>query len=542
MSRSVKDNICVLVALMRRWNINHVVVCPGSRNAPIVHTIAETDGFICHPVTDERSATFVAIGIADATGECVAVCCTSGSAVLNLAPGVAEAFYRNIPLLLITADRPKEWIGQMDGQTLRQSDVFGEHAKTFDIVDYSLTDATGLQSHWAAERDINEALSILTSDGGSPVHVNIQLNEPLFDFSDDALPAVRKIDWERCVLSDEAKAEWQSAKRPMFIIGQMHLAESSRFVDVLSSVASRYDIPVLAEHLSNYYGCNKVGRFDDILAWTENDELSDDALSSLEPDLVVYVGGHIVSKRVKKWLRKVRPVLWHVTEKNRVVDLMMSVRRMVKMTPSDLFSQLAAIDNTSSKTGFFAMWNGYVSRIGDSCGEMLSAFNVTRKAFDYINDEVVSGRRRWIVALANSSTVRTAQRCDVASGVEVVCNRGVNGIEGSLSEAVGCALASPDKNVLCIIGDLSFFYDMNALWNVNLPNNLTVIVVNNGCGSIFGTLKGLEKSKWQWPYVAAKHSTSVRGWAEAVGCRYVELTNIADLAFNGGEIIEAFVK
>lgn len=526
MSRSTKDNICLLVGLMKAWQVRHVVLCPGSRNAPIVHTLADDGYFVCHPVTDERSAGFVALGMIDALGERVAVCCTSGSAVLNIAPAVAEAFYRHQPLMVISADRPKEWIGQMDGQTLTQPHCFGEHALSYDVADYNIDDSHGVQTHWAAWRDINEALARMCMDGGQPVHVNIQLNEPLFSFTDEPLPLCQRIEWES-EWTRTMQNEFAQSQRPMFIIGQ-HNGDASALASLLNDSIGNRSIVVLTENLSNCHVDSAFCSFDDILA-----KATEDDLQRLAPDFVVYIGGHIVSKRLKLWLRKVHPCVWHVTEGCHVIDLFMSVKRMVRMSEVSFAHGLSSLDfdnNNSLREDYYAEWANMENAVVESNNPELKwnsegvVCQVIRMVSDYAADS------QWSVALANSSTVRFAQKVATSPRVIIQCNRGVNGIEGSLSASVGYALACPDEKVLCIIGDLSFFYDMNALWNVNLPDNLRVLVVNNGGGAIFGTLRGLENSRWQWPYVAAQHNTSVSGWAHSAGCRYVEARNLDDLS------------
>ncbi len=509
-TRSEKKNIAVLARLMLSHGIKHIVVCPGSRNAPIVHTFGEIDGFVCHPVTDERSAAFIAIGLADKIGAPVAVCCTSGSAVLNMCPAVAEAAYRSVPLLVISADRPKEWIGQMDGQTLEQNNVFGGHAKTFEID--NIYDET---THWAVNRDINDALLRLEN---GPTHINIHLNEPLFGFTEKPLDEERIVRWERGEkLTEEAVAEIRKARRPLIIAGQMRPNDTLR--GIASMMAKKY--AVIAEHLSNIPTEDTIWRFDEILIENADNE-------ELKPDFVLYIGGHIVSKRIKHFLRKNNPTTcWHISDGEDIIDLFQCVTRMVK---SRCLTEI-------EETGF-----DDASSYRDAWHKLQTAI-APKPTNDFIDQQIIGNiislmPEKSILALANSSAVRHAQHYALPNGTEVFCNRGVNGIEGSLSQAVGCALAT-DKPVVCIIGDLSFFYDMNALWNIALPSNLRIAVVNNGGGAIFNTLPGLEKSTHLKPYVAAQHCMMAENWARACGCQYAKF---ADADYDAQSVGKLFAK
>ena len=499
-----KKNILQLVALMNGYGIRDVVVCPGSRNAPIVHTLAETGLFRCHAITDERSAGFVAIGIADATNNSVAVCCTSGSAVLNIAPAVAEAYYRNVPLLVVSADRPKEIIGQMDGQTMVQTECFGYLAKTYNI---SETDTDIYRN-----RLINEALASLNLDHGKPIHINVQIDEPLFNFDCPDLPKERIIEWELIKhneLSTSALKEWQNARKKMFVIGQMPDNEAREISAEIERLTTYSDVVVVAEHLANLHNANIIKHFDDILANADKA-----ATDKLAPNLVVYIGGHIVSKRLKQFLRSHPHKCWHITDSESVIDLFHSTVRMVKAKP-DLF--LSKLKNKSTQSDFAHIWHKYA--------DTLPKTNCT----DYIQQSIVGQiinrmPDNSVLALANSSSVRYAQHFDLPKDTITICNRGINGIEGSLSAAVGFAMAT-NKLTIVITGDLSFFYDSNALWNNALPNNLRIVLINDGCGSIFSSLNGLEQSAHRDKLIAGAHTTSAENLCKAFGCKYLQATN-----------------
>lgn len=511
---SSKSVICQFVALMKCYDIRHVVVCPGSRNAPIVHTLASQEWLTCYPVTDERSAAFVAIGLSDMlsaeTGrrEAVAVCCTSGSAVLNMAPAVAEAHYRNVPLLVISADRPEAWIGQMDGQTLPQPKCFGEMA-----LSYVLREGDDEEIRWYRNRVVNEAMSQLMRCGGQPVHVNIHLSEPLFTFVESELPKERMIVWQERANSSCGVEEgiFSESKRIVVVVGQT-VHSTKQIEPIISSLIADKRAVVIAENLSN------ITRIDGVIRNIDDIILSGTVDEAMVPDAVVYVGGHIVSKRLKQYIRRIVPkVCIRVTDSQHLEDTFMCMTHQYGMAAFATICQMMS----KGEESFYDRWQSVANSVQSTTGlvERYTAYGVVAEVLSRMPKECY-------LSLANSSSVRLAQ--GIALDNVVFCNRGVNGIDGSLSAAVGQALAT-DKIVLSIIGDLSFLYDMNALWNVQLPANLRVLLLNNGGGEIFKTLPGLEKSVHRDRYVMAQHTTTVGGWVADARCQYIQITSADEM-------------
>lgn len=504
---SSKRNILQLTSLMLKNGIGEVVVCPGSRNAPLIHTFASA-GMRCYEVTDERSAGFFALGLIEAKCRPVAVCCTSGSAVLNLAPAVAEAYYRPLPLLVITADRPAEWIGQMDGQTMPQTSAFGQTVRKV----VSLPDAEDRE--WYVNRLVNEAFIELERSHG-PVHVNVPLSEPLFDFSAEVLPDERVVNYwsgaKNASLSDEGLAFWKAARRPMIVIGQMLPEEARRVEKHLAKLAPR--CVILAEELSNvkheYITCR---HFDSVIA-----EDSDNG--RLLPDFIVTIGGHIVSKNLKQWLRRNAPQHhWSVSRTGEVADLFQCLTMVWECETEravEVLSQNIPIDVDAD---FIGEW--------EVCGK-----KTPMKPDDWeiavLERTLKSVPSAWNIHVANSSMVRDIQRVP-STGCDIYCNRGINGIEGSVSAAVGLAAGS-GKNTLLLTGDLSFFYDKNGLWNnyakgSDLPGggrlHLSVLLLNNGGGRIFRNIPGMDRTPYRDTMVAGGHNTSAEGVAFECGADY----------------------
>ena len=465
-------NILELLALLDAHGIRELVLCPGSRNAGIVHSALNCGKFNCHPLTDERSAGFYAIGLAQATGKPAAVIVTSGSALANLYPAACEAYYQEIPVIFISADRPAEWIGQMDGQTMVQQGALGPKVP-------SVTLPQGNKDPWYANRLINETILECTHRTCKPVHINIPVCEPIYDFNTRQLPEVRKIERiegiaaNREILLEKAK----SCKRSILLVGQ--LPES--IANTLDT--SKPGMTTVAENLSNLNPAYYTNSYN--IDW--------DRMAPL--DIVVTIGGHLTDKRMKEWMRRNLPRQhWHISNDGRIADLFCCQTLAIEATVQDFSSAIPILGEPFK----LPIKENIPSRVLDKLFQKLPA--------------------NAVVHLANSTAVRTAQLSTVYA--TVCCNRGINGIEGSMSTAVGYAAANPHKPVFLVIGDLSFFYDQNALWNTNLPANLHIMLINNEGGAIFDTLP-LPDESCSRRFIQGKHHTTAKSVAEEYGIRYL---------------------
>ena len=511
---SDKKNILQLAALLIEHNVKKIVLCPGSRNSPIVQTLANHPFFSCYSVADERSAAFFAIGLALHGGQPAAICCTSGSALLNIHPAVSEAFYQQVPLVVISADRPSAWIGQMDGQTLPQPGVFGSIIKK----SVQLPEIHTEEDEWYCNRLINEALLELNHHGKGPVHINVPISEPLFNFATEELPKVRVItryqglnvyDREYNSLIDRLN----KYNRRMIIAGQMSLIYL--FEKKYSKLLYKHFV-WLTEHIGNKTVPGiPVKNFDTALY-----TLPEEQLEKMVPDLVITYGGHIVSKRLKEFLRKHPPrEHWHVSLDGEVVDLFGSLTTVIEMDPFEFLEKIAyLLENRTSE--FPRVWEYHTRSIPEP------EFAYSEMAA--IGSLIKSLPTPAALHLGNSSSIRYAQLYALPEEVEVCCNRGINGIEGSLSTAIGYSVCS-DKLNFVVIGDLSFFYDMNALWNTNFGCNLRILMLNNGGGEIFHTLPGLDMESKTHRFVTANHKTTAKGWAEERGFTYISVLNTEEL-------------
>lgn len=529
-----------LVALMQAHGITRCVLCPGSRNAPIVRSLSSSSAFSCRAVTDERSAGYVALGwSAAAHGAPVAVCVTSGSALLNLHPAVAEAHYRHLPLLVLSADRPGAWIGQQDGQTLPQPGVYG----ALTIRNLSLPESGDA---WHRNRLINEALLALQRRGGGPVHLNIPLAPPLSGVCAEEPAPPRVIRLSR--LDDEAdgdllRAAVAAAPRRMLLLGQLPRRP------LWAEAFRRAGWAVVGEHLSNA-GAIAQTRPERLLAA----QLTDEEACALSPDLLISCGGCLISPRLKQLLRRCPPrEHWHVSPDGEVIDSFCCLSRCLVGCPERMafLADAPAADRRYAErwmrparlAGSAAAGKGEPSSLSGGSSEP-SASAPSGPAL--VGALMAKLRPGDTLHLANSSAVRFAQLFDLPDGVQVECNRGTNGIEGSLSTALGYALSPEARGLqLLVIGDLSFFYDMNALGLPELPSSLRILLLNNGGGGIFATLPGPSN-----PLVSGICRSRAEGWAVSCGCRYRELRQAGESAeaiaglmereSNGPVLLEAF--
>ncbi len=509
-----KKSILQLAALLKAHGIRKIVLCPGSRNIPIVQTLANIPDFTCYPMTDERSAGFFALGLALHGGTPAAVCCTSGTALLNLHPAVAEAFYQQVPLVVISADRPAAWIGQMDGQTLPQPGVFGSLVKK----SVDLPEVDSEESEWYCNRLINEALLELNHHGKGPVHINVPISEPFFKLPVTELPEVRVItryqglsvyDKDYQPLIDRLNRY----QRRMAVVGQMNLIYlfDKRYTKMLYKHFAWF-----TENISNQTVPGVPIRNIEPLLCSMNFETQ----QKMRPELLITYGGHIISKRLKKFLRRHPPVEhWHIAPDGEMVDLYGSLTTVIEMDPFEFLEKIAPMMENRTPE-YPRQW------------EALSKA-IPQAQFDYSEMSAIGAVIKNLPApcslhLANSSVVRYAQLFDIPANVEILSNRGTNGIEGSLSTALGYATASDKLNYL-FIGDLSFFYDMNALWNSNYGANIRILLLNNEGGEIFHALPGLELHENARRFVTATHCATAKAWAEDRGFEYLSARNSEEL-------------
>ena len=491
-----EDKVNILIALLEEYDIRNIVLCPGSRNAIIVNNILEKGSFNYYPVTDERSAGFFALGLAQRC-EASAIVVTSGSAMLNVAPAIVEAYYQKLPLIVITADRPQEDIDQNVGQTMRQYGAFSNYV----ALSVNLTDAMGSNAYYH-NRLINEALTVALSSS-RPVHINVPLPSPAECIQSVSLPEViynkvTKIEsrYDEDELSHLVD-DFFNAERPLIIIGQdnnLHNLQSQ-----LDAV--KENVVVLSEPLSDEHAHPYAGFIDTMP-------------DSMLPDFIVYMGGTTVCRSINTRFSSIPNLkVWRVDKDGEFSSPFRRLDGVICCTPVDFITEVSRYiisENPKKSKAFYQEWQ----HAFDAESMRLMSIDDTRlsaaSTVKYFEEQLEDMEYDYHVHYANSTSVRLA--CQYAYGHKIWCNRGVNGIDGSLSTAAGFAAScSAEEMVFCVIGDLSFFYDQNALWNKNLHGNLRIILLNDRHGGIFDNVKGLEQCSNRDSFVAGRHSADARG-------------------------------
>ena len=523
---SNKENVNILTSLLLEYGVSDAVVCPGSRNAPIVHNLSVCEAIRCRPVTDERSAAFYALGLAIATRRPTVVCVTSGSALLNVMPAVAEAAYQHVPLVVISADRPQQWIDQLDGQTIPQSDALGRFVRKA----VQLPEPHNDEERWLCRRLVNEAMHLATCRQGAPVHINVPISEPLFEFSTEQLPQLSRFNnIKRAAIKDasmDMPEAFHDATRPMIVIGQ--LAHGTISHETIRSLSEKY--VVMSEPLSN--PSYMTIHFDEAIRYivSDNSSINDDEddKTAYYPDYVIYVGDTLVSKPTRRFLRNAKAPSCLITpDAADIHDPLMTLTDIVECDSDSINALLASLcdaPDTDERCRFHDRWQSFL----DACAAHADAYAPEYSQMatvKYFEEQLADLDIDICVHYANSSAVRLA--CIYAQHY-VWCNRGVNGIEGSLSTAAGFSLATHDMTV-CVIGDLSFFYDQNALWNSNLRGNLRIILLNNRGGGIFRQLPGLSDSPAADDLVMASHENTAQGICTQNDIGYMSAKNMDEM-------------
>ena len=523
---SNKENVNILTSLLLEYGVSDAVVCPGSRNAPIVHNLSVCEAIRCRPVTDERSAAFYALGLAIATRRPTVVCVTSGSALLNVMPAVAEAAYQHVPLVVISADRPQQWIDQLDGQTIPQSDALGRFVRKA----VQLPEPHNDEERWLCRRLVNEAMHLATCRQGAPVHINVPISEPLFEFNIEQLPQLSRFNnIKRAAIKDasmDMPEAFHKAKRPMIVIGQLSHGTVSH--ETIRSLSEKY--VVMSEPLSN--PSYMTIHFDEAIRYivSDNSSINDDEddKTAYYPDYVIYVGDTLVSKPARRFLRNAKAPSCLITpDAADIHDPLMTLTDIVECDTDSINALLASLceaADTDERCRFHDRWQSFLDAYAAHADAYAPEYS-QMATVKYFEEQLADLDIDICVHYANSSAVRLA--CIYAQHY-VWCNRGVNGIEGSLSTAAGFSLATHDMTV-CVIGDLSFFYDQNALWNSNLRGNLRIILLNNRGGGIFRQLPGLSDSPAADDLVMASHENTAQGICTQNDIGYMSAKNMDEM-------------
>jgi len=506
-----KKSVQILIALMKEHNIRHCVLSSGTRNVPFVYSVENDPFFTCYSVVDERSAAFFALGLAQELNQPVAISCTSSTATTNYLSAITEAFYQKVPLLVLTGDRDPYLLGQMEDQQIKQFGMYQDVIKK----QVNLPTVRNDDDFWYCERLINEALLALDHHGKGPVHINIPLISHEKSFSIPALPPVRAIQRHYPTRNDSgclAKVrELEGGKRILIICGQRWHA-SAEEAAAISAFAGKFNCVVATDHLSNLHIPSAMHLY--VLAETIALPIFDEML----PDVVITLGGNFLSYGLKAKFRIRNVKHWSIQEDGSIVDVFKHLTDIFEGTPAEFFDCFVrhARPETRSDGSYFNLWKKQSDEL--SLPDMPhSAYSVIRAFADKLPE-------RALLHLSILNSTRICNYFNIPPGVKVYCNLGAYGIDGCLSTFLGQSVVS-ELPAFLIIGDLSFFYDMNSIRIGHLKNNIRILLINNGGGCEFYMNTGKAKSPNLDRHTAARHDTHARGWIESLGFKYISARN-----------------
>ena len=528
MVTQLNQHIYDLVGLCADFGVEKAIVCPGSRCAPLLigfgkHPVIETIS-----VTDERSAGFLGLGMAQQSGKPVVLVCTSGTAAQNFAPAVTEAFYQNVPLIVLTADRPPEWIDQWDGQTIRQNNLYADHVKGSYIFDKN--------NVAVAETAFNLAL-----DGGpGPVHLNIPIREPfyleknrkiIFNAKPQRPQRFKKYEIDETVWN-EFESLLKSSEKVLVLGGQME--PNLELVELLNQL----EFPVLGDVISNLHGVDEGIQSIDLMFKTVD--------KTMALDFLITFGRSIVSKNLKLYLRKYKPKHhWHIGE-GMVGDPFKALSKTIVMPSLQFFKKWSKRNEgkitkvVKGKSNYFTLLSEAQKKVDKNLNSKLenSEFNY----FSAVQKIIQNLPEKCELHLGNSMPVRIANFIGIKNPtIDVWCNRGTSGIDGVVSTAVGHALAEPAQKHVLIIGDLSFFYDRNGLWlNHEFPRNIRIVILNDNGGGIFNMISGASSQGNLTELFTTPHQRTAKLTAQEFGLEYRSAKSLEEITGWESGVLEIF--
>ena len=518
-----------LVKICHQHGVQDVVISPGSRSAPLTIAFNRFPYIKKHLVSDERSAAFIALGMAQKSKRTVVLVCTSGTAGLNYSPAIAEAFYNTVPLLVLTADRPPELIDQQDGQTIHQKGMFGDHVKMSFQTPVNPSSKDEVHHHG---KIVAEALMQTVDGQPGPVHINIPFREPFYpteDLSFESLPNINTDRTHREYSMPEAEwaniiADWGKYSKKLIIGGQGSM--KSGLTELMEYFNNQKQTPVLGDVLSNLHYVNGLISLQDLFLG----QLDEEQQKALQPDLLVTFGRSVISKNLKLFLRKYKPKAhWHIQRNGHVADTYQSLSKVIRLRPSEFFTSIKEIASKGDPE-YLNKWQSLQKQskafIGDFHGKQeFNEFSTVHT----ILDNLPMG---CDIHLANSMPVRWANYYGFDHShvqLEIFSNRGTSGIDGCTSTAIGSAVRS-DRTTLLLTGDMAFLYDRNAFWNDLVPDNFRVIVLNNHGGGIFDLINGPREQQEHPEFFLTHQPLKAKALAEEFGLKYYHCESLGGLS------------
>ena len=532
-----------LILSCLKFDFFDVVISPGSRNVPLAIGFASNKKFKCYSIVDERSAAFFALGLSQKSKKPTILICTSGSALLNYYPALAEAYYSEIPLIILSADRPEYKINIGDGQTINQSNVFEKnilysnslkqdcsHA-TEEIIKSNLQKIVNDKADYlkieklqkSIQKNNEEIIEIafnLSINKMQPVHLNVPMEEPLYEFNDfpSISVKVKKKTEKNLSLTDLENfyKEINKASKIMILIGVSDgNILSKKSIQKINSCSS---IIVMKEHTSNVFNESFISNIDRLIGPIELQSNSDSVFDELSPEIIISLGGMIISKKIKSFLRNYKPRKHFHIGNNISKDSFYSGVEHINTTANKFFEN---IDLNKSDSKYFEKWNQLDYSKLDLHNRYMKVINFSDlKVFEILTNWIP---KKYNIQVANSTPIRYFQLFDLKNKNMMFANRGTSGIDGSTSTAIGSSVQN-DSPVLLVTGDLSFFYDVNALWNKHIPKNFRIIIINNSGGGIFKILPGFKENNLFSEFIETQHNLSARLIAKMFNFNYTRVS------------------
>lgn len=562
-------NVQIIISIMKQYNIRHIVLSAGTRHVPIAHSVENDDFFKCYSVVDERSAAYFALGLIKQLNQPVAIACTSSTATCNYTPAVAEAYYQGLPLLILTGDRFAYNLNQLEDQMINQVDMYKNFCKKC----VNLPIVNTKDDEWYCDRLVNEAVIELTRNENGPVQINFQINQSIDDIADASekvLPKYRKI--ELMTVRDMRKWDFaqkklEEARRILVICG------SSKPIDkdtknAMKRFFERYNCVFITEALSNVCFEGAVN------AYRVAEAIDVHYIKSIiRPDIVIFYGGNYVS-RWKVLLKNCQETFesWCINDSGEIVDVF---RNLTQVFESDIFYFFDWFARHSNKKNDRQIFNTVKSlykkvlvheyptivyrvnetiekdakykgiKIGEN--DLLERNQLTAFAAMHELSKIMPSSSLLHLSILNST--RIMQLFDLPQDTETYSNIGTDGIDGSMSTFLGQA-TSTEKECYLVIGDLSFFYDMNSLMIRNIGKNVHIMLINNGGGSEFYLSMGPKKLPNIDLHISAAHQNSAKNWVDSCGLRYCSASTYDELiqilpkfvSIDGPVVLEVFTN
>lgn len=507
----------MIAEVFQSFGVEHVVLSPGSRNGALATHFSHHPKFKTYSIVDERCAGFVGLGMAQQLRKPVVLCCTSGSALVNYYPAVTEAFYQNIPLIILSADRPEHLIDNFDGQTIRQKNILEKH--TYFNIQLKEDETTEI----ITENLTNLKKAVLNSMHNSgPVHINMPFSEPIYEFQNTI-----DIQFEKFKIIEKENEKintgdfcdlWNSYQKKMILVGLQYPNQALN--DWIDKLAEDDSVLVFTETTSNIYNKRFFNKIDSVIY-----SLSDEMLEELKPEILLTIGQNVVSKKIKSFFRKHSPKHhWHLDE-HWHPNTFQCLTEKIKSKPLDFLHDFVPYI-LPQKTDYYKKWNSI--RIEKQEKQKDFAENIQYSDFKVFEKLIKTFPEKSIIQYGNSSVIRYAQLFEHKNRQKVFCNRGTSGIEGSTSTAVGASMVVEQQTIL-ITGDISFFYDSNGLWNSYIPKNFRIILINNGGGNIFRIIPGPENSGVMEKVFETKHELSAEYLAKMFDFEYIKIHSLKEL-------------